>query len=174
MICNLCVRYVPLESGGPRPTVHKKYQPHDTIAICNLSKRGISEKVAQLYAAGHSLLYISERLNISRWKARTLLQERETPLRSQVVDPKTKTKKPMDLSPKVAPYGYCLIDGKLVSDPKEQSIIQIIERHWRNGMSHRAITKKLNGQKFRPRRAKTWSQALVSSIIKRLQNPKTQ
>lgn len=92
------------------------------------------------------------------------------PLRSRVVGAGKGSEKPADRTLKVAPYGYCLIEGKLVVDPKEHAIVQMIERSWHKGMSHRAIAKQLNGLKLKPRRASSWSQTLVSSIIKRLSN----
>jgi hypothetical protein len=56
----------------------------------------------------------------------------------------------------------------IVQDPKEQSAIRLIETYWQCGMGQRAIARKLNGQKIRPRRAKAWSQTLVASVIQRL------
>ena len=156
-----------IKSGGPLPTVDKIFQPHDNISICRLTKRGITEKIVDLYESGESLLAISEQLRVSRWKARTLLQEKKIQLRSQEVDEKKPRKKPVDRTKKVAPYGYCLVNGKLMVDPKEQSVIQRIDSYCREGLSHRAIARKLNRQKFKPRRADTWSQTLVSSILKR-------
>jgi hypothetical protein len=87
------------------------------------------------------------------------------------MDEKGTRARPIDRSAKVAPYGRCLVNGKLVDDPKEQAVIQRIQRYRQLGMSHRSIARKLNSQKYKPRRAKTWSQTLVSSIIKRLSQP---
>ena len=159
------------KSGGPLPTVDKKHQPHDTIEVLSLSKRGISEKILQLYESGHSLLAISERLNVSRWKARTILQSKDVHLRSQVRDTKDGSSSRIDRSIKAAPYGQCLVNGRLIDDPREQAVIQWIMKYRQLGLSHRAIARKLNSRKFKPRRARYWSQTLVSSIIKRISQP---
>lgn len=76
-------------------------------------------------------------------------------------------KKPRAKSIKTAPYGYCLVDGMLHKDPREQSVLKLILKWATLGQSHCAIARKLNDQKLKPRHAEKWSQPTVGFIIKR-------
>ena len=74
---------------------------------------------------------------------------------------------PSRISIRTAPYGSCLVDGQLVEDPKEASVLRLILKLWRQGMSHCAIARRLNDQRIKPRKAAQWSQPTVGFIIKR-------
>lgn len=69
----------------------------------------------------------------------------------------------------VAPYGYCIIHGKLVEVPKEQQTVQLILRLRSKGKNLTAIAAHLNSHKVKPRTAKSWDHSIVRSIIKRHQ-----
>lgn len=78
-------------------------------------------------------------------------------------------KKPKQKSIKTAPYGWCLVDGKLHKDPREQSTLKLILKWAKQGQSHCAIARRLNEQNLKPRHATKWSQPTVGFIIKRHQ-----
>lgn len=73
------------------------------------------------------------------------------------------------MSEKTAPYGYCLVQGKRVEDPKEQVILKLILKWATEGKSHCAIANTLNEKKLKPRKATKWSQPTIGFIIKRHQ-----
>lgn len=78
-------------------------------------------------------------------------------------------KKPKEKSIKTAPYGWCLVDGMLHKDPREQSTLKLILKWAKQGQSHTSIAKKLNEQNIKPRHALKWSQPTIGFIIKRHQ-----
>jgi len=90
-------------------------------------------------------------------------------LRSHSNNQLTSKKKPKQKSIKTAPYGWCLVDGLLHNDPREQSILNLILKWAAQGLSHCAIARRLNEQKHKPRHAEKWSQPTVGFIIKRHQ-----
>jgi site-specific DNA recombinase len=67
----------------------------------------------------------------------------------------------------VPPYGYVVVGGKLVENPKEQQLVQRVLTQWRSGKSFNAIAKTLNGQGVRTRSGKIWEHSIVRSIIQR-------
>lgn len=73
------------------------------------------------------------------------------------------------MSDKTASYGYCLIQGKRIEDPKEQVILKLILKWATEGKSHCSIANKLNEKKLKPRKAAKWSQPTIGFIIKRHQ-----
>ena len=76
----------------------------------------------------------------------------------------TETKK---LKSGASPYGYVLINGSLVEDPKEQQVIQIIMRRWYSGESFKTIAQFLNSKGFVTKMYKSWSYFSVKTVIER-------
>lgn len=70
------------------------------------------------------------------------------------------------------PYGYAYLDGQLLFDPKEQSIVRKILKLHQSGMSGNAIATELNHQKIPSRTGKTWRPCVVRRIIKANQTMK--
>jgi len=64
------------------------------------------------------------------------------------------------------PYGYAYLDGQLLVDPKEQTIVRKIMKLHHSGLSGNAIAKELNHQKIPSRTGKSWSPCVVRRIIK--------
>lgn len=67
----------------------------------------------------------------------------------------------------VPPYGFVVVAGKLVEDPREQKIVQRVLAQWRSGKSFNAIAQTLNVQKVRPRSGKSWDHSVIRSIVQR-------
>ena len=142
-------------------------QPHDKIYIYGLSTQGIFEKAAPLYECGESLRAISRKLNIPKSTIRKTLLEGGVALRSRGKRPLWELSRRRKTALRCAPYGNCLVNGKLVEDPREAAVIQLIMDWWQEGVSHCAIARRLNDQSIKPRRAAQWSQPTVGFIIKR-------
>ncbi|GIL17448.1 MAG: hypothetical protein BroJett040_11990 [Oligoflexia bacterium] len=158
----------PLFGCGSRPINHLAY-PHDIIDISHLVKQAISHKASELYEKGYSTRAISNELGISKTAVKSRLTDVGVELRSHSNDQLTSNKKPKIRSIKAAPYGYCLVDGMLHKEPREQSTLKLILKWAKQGQSHCAIARKLNDQNLKPRHADKWSQPTVGYIIKRHQ-----
>lgn len=68
------------------------------------------------------------------------------------------------------PYGYCVIDGALVADPREQKIIRKILELWQSGMAFIAIKRWLNDKKISSKWRRQWNDKTVAAIIRRHNN----
>jgi hypothetical protein len=112
---------------------------------------------------------VAGELRISKTAVRDHLKESGVPLRSHSNVQVSHSKTGRTRSIKTAPYGHCLVSGKLVEDPREQAILKVILNWWSQGMSHCAIAKELNRQNKKPRKAMKWSQPTIGFIIKRHQ-----
>ena len=145
----------------------ERLEPHDSIQLYRLSRQGIYEKAAVLYEKGASLHAIARELNIPKSTVRKTLLDGGVVLRPHSKRQLQYVDVPSRISIRTAPYGYCVVEGRLVEDPKEASVVRLILEWWRQGMSHCAITRRLNDQRIKPRKAAKWSQPTVGFIIKR-------
>jgi len=69
----------------------------------------------------------------------------------------------------VAPYGFCIIQGRLVPVPKEQVTVQLVLKLRTEGKTLMDIAEHLNRHRVKPRIAKKWDHSTVRSILKRHQ-----
>lgn len=150
-------------------TINHPLHPHDIIQVFTLTKQSITEKAAKLYAEGSSLRAVASEARLSKNTIRNHLVKAGVPLRTHSNNQSKEKFNPRKRSIKTAPYGYCLVAGKLLPEPREQVTLQLIIKWWQQGLSHCAITKSLNKKKIKPRKAKEWSQPTISYIIKRHQ-----
>ncbi len=65
------------------------------------------------------------------------------------------------------PYGYSVIQGKLVINPQEYETVLTIMDFWKSGKTTYAIAKTLDEKNTPPRRSKKWCRKTISTIIKR-------
>lgn len=152
--------------------IHHHGQPHDIVSISHIVKQAISQKASELYEKGYSTRAISRELGIGKSTVNSRLIEAGVELRGHSNGQLDSKKKPKKKSIKTAPYGWCLVDGMLHKDPREQSTLKLILKLATQGHSHCAIARKLNEQNLKPRHASKWSQPTVGFIIKRHQQDK--
>ena len=138
-------------------------QAHDSIALYRLSKQGIYDNAAALYGKGASLGAIARELSIPKSTVRQTLLDGGVALRLHSRRQARSLVVPSQVSIRTAPYGFCVIEGRLVEDPKEASVVRLIMTWWRQGMSHCAITRRLNNQRIKPRKAATLAVLAVST-----------
>jgi hypothetical protein len=145
-------------------------QPIDRIALFHLSDQGIFEKAAPLYASGLSLREVAREIAVSKTTIRKVLLKHGVALRPSTHDQSDGVTLPKKFHVGVAPYGYCVLNGRLVQDPKEQRNVQLILKLRSQGKSLNAIAAYLNGRKVRPRTGKAWDHSIVRSIVQRNQS----
>lgn len=160
-------RWYVLRFGCPTPTLYHLGYPHDKIRFYTLTKEAIFDNASRLYASGRSLSSIASELGITKSAVRHALVSGGVVLRPHSKRQAKGKYGPKKCSLRTAPYGHCLVNGKLEIDPKEMSVVRLIMKWWHQGFSHCAIARKLNEQKVRPRKASKWSQPTVGFIIKR-------
>ncbi len=114
---------------------------------------------------------ISKELGVSKTALRKILIDGGTDLRPSNRSLRDTPKQSARTHVGVAPYGYCVIHGKLVGVPKEQQIVRLIMRLKSEGKNLMAIAAHLNRHKIKPRTAKKWDHSIVRSIIQRHQVP---
>lgn len=120
-----------------------------------------------LYQKGLSLKDISLNSNIPISTIRDTLVKAGVTLRTtKKSNLKSKNSK-MTVFTGQIPYGYCLIEGKLISDPKEQKVINQIIQLWNKGMAFIAIKRWLNEHKIKSKHNRQWNDKTVAAIIRR-------
>jgi len=147
-------------------------QPHDKIDLFHLGTQGIFRKAAPLYASQRSLREIAKELGVSKTKIRKTLIEGGVDLRSSRRSLRSSPVRTERLRVGAAPYGYCVIHGRLIEVPKEQQTVRLIMQLRSNGKSLTAIAAHLNRHKVKPRKGKGWEYSIVRSIIQRHQTNK--
>lgn len=163
----MCSRYGPRKIGRGNLTTNRIAQPHDIIDLFHLDPQGIFQKAAPLYASGASLREISKELGICKTTLSKTLTEGGVDLRSANGGPRQKSIQSVRRHIGVAPYGYCVIRGKLVEVPKEQEVIRLVFKLRSESRTLTAIADHLNRHKLKPRSAKRWDHSTVNSILKR-------
>ena len=157
------------KNGRGTATTARIPEVHDKIDLFHLGAQGIFQKAAPLYASGQSLREIARELGISKTTLRQTLIDGGTELRPSNRSLRNLPKRTPRAHVGVAPYGYCIIHGKLVEVPKEQQTVRLMMRLRSEGKSLTAIADHLNSYKVKPRTAKSWDHSIVRSIIKRHQ-----
>ena len=157
---------IELIGGATRPT-HKRYQPHDHIELSIKTHDRIYEKCAPLYEKGMSLREIARQTGIPKTTIRETLNAKGMVLRNYVRGLNTSPSRTREQKPGRPPYGYGYLNGKLMKDPREYSVVQQILLIWSSGKSFQAITTQLNNQGTVSRNRKKWTRCVVRSIILR-------
>ena len=65
-------------------------------------------------------------------------------------------------------FGQRVIDGELVTDSKEQQIIELIRRHHKSGKSLQQIADWLNDNGYKTKRGQQWRKISVKRVLDRL------
>jgi hypothetical protein len=147
-------------------------QPLEYISFTSSRKEAIIEKVAPLYERGLSLKQIAQETKIPKTSVRDALIAGGVSLRPHTSLAARLPAKARQMRIGVAPYGFCWFQGRLVADPKEMEIVQLIIRLWQEEQTYSAITRHLNELRKRTRCGGKWDHSLVRNIILRHQkNP---
>ena len=149
-----------MKNGRGEATTSPPIYLLDSIEVSSMLKEGIFRKAAALYESGQSLNEISQALEVPRSSLRDALVRSGVDLRPQGKWQNGHVRG-------VPPYGYAVVAGKLVENPKEQQIVQRVLTQWRSGKSFNAIAKTLNGQGVRTRSGKSWEHSIIRSIVQR-------
>lgn len=65
-------------------------------------------------------------------------------------------------------FGLQSLNGKLVDNPQEQQIIELIRRHHKSGKSLQQIADWLNRQGYATKRGQQWKRISVKRVLDRL------
>ena len=65
-------------------------------------------------------------------------------------------------------FGQRSIDGKLIKDPAESEIVELIRRHHKSGKSLQKIADWLNEQGYKTKRGQFWQRISVKRVLDRL------
>ncbi len=156
-----------MKIGCGSPSIYHPTQWHDKIDVFQFNNSGISRKAVDLYQSGLSLQAVAWQVRRSKTFVRKTLLKHRVDLRAHSHDQLASGVKAKAMAIKNAPYGFVLVNGALLEDPREIAVVQLIIMWWQQGLSHGAIARKLNAQKIKPRKAALWSQPTVGCIIKR-------
>ena len=140
--------------------------PHDTIEFSQNPAVSSLAEFRQLYLKGLSLNEVSEVTGFAVSTIRDLLIRNNVTLRAANKSTASDPKKPKRTFWGAIPYGYNILDGQVVVDPKEIKVVRkILELH-RKGLKFNAIKRWLNDQKIPSKLSSKWNDKTVASIIR--------
>ena len=121
----------------------------------------------ELYRKGLSLNDISLKTNFAVSTVRDALIEHWITLRTNKKVNGSSIKEQDRSFTGQIPYGFCLIDGELIPDPREQKTIKKILELWESGMAYIAIKRWLNNKKIPSKLRRKWNDKTVAAIVRR-------
>ena len=153
--------------GGAEVSTDEPFYQHDFIELSPRTPSRIYEKCAPLYKNGHSIRDIEVRTGIPKTTVREALKKMGMALRNPQGGNASKIDGTKNKRGGHTPYGFAYLDGQLLIDPKEQTIVRKILKLHHSRLTGNAIARELNNQKIPSRNGKSWSPSVVREIIKR-------
>lgn len=143
---------------------------HDFIEITiHLITQEIHDLRA-IYEQGHSINEIADQLGLAYSTVRDQLARQGVTLRTNKSVSFSKDERQTFKNSAPPPYGFCYLEGQLQKDPREYSILQVIEKQHQLGRSPTEIARYLSGKGLKTRHGKPWRQAHVFNIVQRFKN----
>lgn len=65
-------------------------------------------------------------------------------------------------------FGQMSVEGKLVENPSEQEVVELIRRHHKSGKSLQQVADWLNQYGYRTKRGQQWQRISVKRVLDRL------
>ncbi len=158
------------KNGGQSKKSPEKHQVHETIKILETTRQEFIQKCISLYHKGHSTPQIAKLLRVGRSTVRDTLVKANVPIRNQYTNFKDLASK-KNVKMKVAPFGFCYLQGSLVPNPNEHEAFLLIHQLWKSNTPPVQIVKTLNLKKLLTRHAKQWNRASVIRVIERFNDP---
>ncbi|WP_413558318.1 hypothetical protein [Bdellovibrio sp. HCB209] len=157
-------------NGRPAPLLCEPYQVSDFIKINFQVKQNNSQECADLYRKGLSLRDIGKELNISKTTVRNYLIKAGAELSPKNPSPADVSRWRTRKTKIPPPFGYCYFQGRLVENPFEYDVLLKIHRQWKQGRDANEITRYLNANMLKPRKAKAWHNKAVKKIVARFES----
>jgi len=160
-----------VEDGAGGATIKEQTdvlsKPHDIIKFSGSHASSNFDEFRRLYEKGLSLRDISAGTGFPKTTIRSVLVANNIPLKASSKAKPDAAERPQRAFYGAIPYGYSVLDGKLLVDPREIKIVRKILAQRQKGMSFNAIAKWLNSQKVPSKFNKSWSDKTVASIIRK-------
>lgn len=156
-------------AGEAKTDAHlsKLNYPHDIIQFSGSLIKTNFPEFLRLYEKGLSLNEIAKETGFSKTSIRDLFLEQKVVLRSNTKANPDQPKKPQRAFWGAIPYGFSLLDGKLIVDGKETKVVRRILNLHQKGMSFNAIAKTLSAENIPSKIGKKWSDKTIAAIIRR-------
>ena len=117
----------------------------------------VAEQVDTSSAGGR--LVINLLMSVSQWEREVCVERTKDALKAK----RTRGEK----TGGTVPFGFDVVDGKLVENPAEQQALQRIHRLRSAGHSYQAIADQLNADSITTKTGKYWSFGTVAGVIKK-------
>lgn len=160
------------KSNKPPATKTILPHPHDIIPIFIQKTETVFQRTWPLFQSGMTLKEISLQTGVPKTSIRNAFVKKGVIQDGNPKKTKLARKNAERKTGGVARYGYCWLNGKLVLDPKEYKIVQLILKLSQKGRSVREISNHLNDSDYPTRHGKPWGASAVQSILKQEINNK--
>ena len=139
------------------------------IKLSSPSRQGIIFKVAEFSGSGMSRRWIARELNLTEGWVNSALErhkKRHPPATDRAPSQENTANRARHGA---APFGFEVLDCRLMENPREQRTLQRIIDHWNAGHGPAAIARELNRSKLKTRNGGAWDHSVVSGILLRAQ-----
>lgn len=131
-----------------------------------------AKTIAEKYENGCSLRDIAFLFGFSKNKVRSEVKRNGLELRSRRPQATHQRSLKSGKQSALPYYGFCYFEGKIVKDPREFPVLQMIHRYWSQGKTIHQINLELNRAKILSRTGKVWSWAAIQNLVIRFETKK--
>lgn len=156
------------KNGCEITSTRNKSIAHDIIEVFENRQLGICEISVPLYLEGLSITDIALRTGFKRtsiWKA---LKTYRDGLQPKKEVPYARWRQGHRRTGARPPFGFSLLEGEVVRDPKEYPTLLLIHKLWTTGSAIMSILQALSDKKLKSRTGRDWSYGVIKSIGKRI------
>lgn len=144
--------------------------PHDITEFFQNFQDRIIEIIAPLQQRNLSISEIADQTGLKRTAVWAALKEQQKDLTSKEPVPYARWRKGHKRTGARPPYGFCLLQGEVVRDPKEYPTLLLIHNLWTRGNDIMSILSALSDRGLKSRTNKEWSYGVIKSIGQRIES----
>lgn len=117
-----------------------------------------------------SISEISQRTGIKRTTIWATIKEFEKPAKRSDPSRYARWRKGNQRTGARPPYGFCILQGEVVPEPREYPTLLVIHRLWKRGAERMDILAELDERGLKSRTGNDWSYGVIRFIIERFES----
>ena len=154
-------------NGCPTKAIRNQEDFHDIIELFEKPSSRIYEIIRPLQAQSLSISEISLKTGIKRTAIWDTLKKFEKPVKRSDPSRYARWRKGHQRTGARPPYGFSILEGDVVPEPKEYSTLLVIYRLWKQGAERMDILLRLEELGLKSRTGRAWSYGVIRLILER-------